>query len=174
MVIMEDKEQKHYIFLCCFFLAYISLFCYLGVYACPWKDDYAMLFEINKSGIIGNALNFYNGITGAGVPRLSSFIIEGIVRKAIPMETHYYMFPIITASTYFLALFFLISTLYPHIRLSKKFLSTLSLEAGTFTVLCALDQTFYSMFATHFFWSSSLMLLSFSIVSKNIRGGGGY
>ena len=164
------KKKSFSVFPCIFFLAYIGFFCYLGLYACPWKDDYWVAAKVREVGVIKNVANMYMGIFGGGT-RPVSFLLWSL-GETLPIEQCYWIFPLITAATYILAVYFVIRTVYPDISFSEKILSVLGLTAATFAVLYSLDQTFYALVASHYFWSSTFMLIAFAFSVKLLAGGG--
>lgn len=164
-----ERKRSFYALLCLFMLAYIGLFCYLGLYAVPWKDDYATYWSAENLGAWNSAVHSFI----YSVPRFPGVFITYLLAEYISMESFYGFYILFTALTYIAALYFAISAFYPEISTRKKFLSTLIITAGTFTIHCALDQVFYWLSAMHYFWATSAMLVSLAMSVKVLSGGGG-
>ena len=166
-----ERRKIFYALLGLFMLAYIGLYCYLGLYAVPWKDDYIYSYRAEQMGAFKAAINEFMNIT----PRIVPVFINSLLAINFPIMLSYGFYPLIATLTYIAALYFEISTFYPEISARKKFLSTLIFTAGTFAVHCALDQVFYWWFVGEgfYFGSTSVMLVSLALSVKLLRGGGG-
>ena len=164
-----ERKKSFYALLCLFMLAYIGLFCYLGLYAVPWKDDYSTYYNVDNLGVWESTIHTFT----YGVPRFSGFLITNFLAKYVSMESFYGFYVLFAALTYIAALYFAISTFYPEVSPHKKFLSTLIITAATFTIHCALNQVFYWLVGSHYFWSTSMMLVVLAMSVKVLRRGGG-
>ena len=155
-------------FLCLFMLTFIGIFCYLSLYSHPNDDDFSYASSAETYGAWGTAVRDYMH----GVPRVPGNFILAALLKYLGALKNFWAIPIISIFTYVLAAYFLITTLYPKIEFSKKFLSSLILTAGGLAMHCALDEVLYYVAAMPYILSTSMMLLSLAFYVKYVRGGG--
>lgn len=171
----EDKTRSRDVILCLIFAVYIGLFIYLGMYAIPCGDDYGSMWGIEHNGAMRQVIDLYNGTAKGfpGVPRVTSVAVTSVLLSLFSLEGLYWVYPLFTALTYLMAVYFLVSSVFPSITFRKKILSVLTVSAITLAIHCELSGLLYEISVEHYFWSTSLMLLSLALSVKSLTRGGG-
>ena len=170
----EDKTRSRDVILCLIFAVYIGLFIYLGMYAIPCGDDYGSMWGIEHNGAMRQVIDLYNGTAKGfpGVPRVTSVAVTSVLLSLFSLEGLYWVYPLFTALTYLMAVYFLVSSVFPSITFRKKILSVLTVSAITLAIHCELSGLLYEISVEHYFWSTSLMLLSLALSVKSLTRGG--
>ncbi|MCR4817444.1 MAG: hypothetical protein K5841_00630 [Fretibacterium sp.] len=166
MPAFEKKIFDFKIILFIFCTIYIFLFCWLGIYACPAADDYSYAGSVSEQGFWTFQIRSYNQLNGR---LFNAFLIA--FASLLPLQSLYWVFPIITIVSYIISLCFFLRTLFPEITAKEMIFRSFIGASCTLAVLPHLNETLYWRAGMPYFWTTALLVLIASLAIRAFRGG---
>jgi hypothetical protein len=142
---------------------YNVLFCWIGVYAYAQADDYAFV-NILKAGFWDVQKNMYMAWTGRCV---NTFLVS--LACSFDLVRLYPFLPCINALFNIAVLYILLTALVTRIPASKRFLMALLLQGVWFSLVPALNETFYWLSGMPYTWTATLSLLVITMSIHALR-----
>jgi hypothetical protein len=146
------------------FVFYSGLFCYVGLYARAQADDYAFV-NMLKAGFWESQKNMYVMWTG----RCANTFLVSLACSLNPMRLYPFL-PWMNALFNIAALYALLTLLTTQMTASKRFLTALSLQGIWFSMVPALNETFYWLSGMPYTWTAALSLWAAAISVYVLRG----
>ncbi|MCR5347662.1 MAG: hypothetical protein K6E38_07785 [Fretibacterium sp.] len=166
MPAFEKKFFDSKIILFIFCTIYIFLFCWLGIYACPAADDYNYAGSVSEQGFWMFQIRSYTHLNGR---LLNAFLIA--LASLLPLQSLYWVFPIITVVSYIFSLCFFLHTFSPEITAKEIIFRSFIGTSCTLAVLPHLNETLYWRAGMPYFWTTALLILIASLAVRAFRGG---
>jgi hypothetical protein len=144
-------------------LLYISLFCYVGIYAHAQADDYSVA-NMLKAGFWETQKNWYEEVNG----RCANTFLISLASSFNPARLYPFL-PWINALLNIAALYALLTFLTERISASKRFLTALLLQGIWFSTVPALNETFYWLSGMPYTWTAALSLWAAALSAYVLR-----
>ncbi|MDR1622791.1 MAG: hypothetical protein LBS00_10495, partial [Synergistaceae bacterium] len=159
--------KKWYIFVC-FFVIYIGLFCFLGLYTFPQADDYNIANMVNRYGFWQAQVEWYLSWPVSPVYQIL------VSAAALSNFKIYNALQLITCLLNICALYGVLHVTAKNLGRGYKLSLALLMQAVWLAAVTGLKENFYWMDAMAYTWGATWLLftsaLLIAIFQKNITG----
>lgn len=159
-----ELKKNFYAPLILFCVIYATLFCLLGWYSWPKPgDDFGFSVHVAQNGFWASQIRMYMQWAG----RITNTFLVNLF-GLFPMTIGYKILPLITILINAVCVWIFFGILPPPTGLSRKnkILLTALITASTLSFNYLLDETFYWIAGSPYFWCTSLILLATALAFK--------
>ena len=148
-----------------FMLVYISIFCYIALYATPTANDFLIPSIVKQSdNIISVITTWYSNVDG----RVASVLLRSLFEIIFPISQAYWPIIFCTLLCYGLSAFILIKAIFK-ISFKKAIFAALAIVSVSLAFWSSLHDTLYWANGNTYIWSMSVVFLTIASGTKALN-----